>query len=157
MTFYKTTPERHKCYLQHLSDTLDKVKDILVKRGANYAPAEENLGVTAELWNAFNQAEGYHFDHFDVAMGMVMMKLGRISTGQYNPDNFDDAIGYLAIAKYLGLLRIEKEVKISGAATLRPADNPHFIGGSSYPFPSKNVGCGGACTDCMCNKTTKGQ
>jgi hypothetical protein len=30
---------------------------------------------------------------------MVLLKIGRIATGQYNDDNITDAIGYLQLAR----------------------------------------------------------
>lgn len=44
----------------------------------------------------------------DECIGMTFLKIGRIATGEFNEDNYDDAIGYLTLAK--NILKGEKDV-----------------------------------------------
>ena len=78
---------------------------VLHDRNDTYGGAPENsFGTIAKLWDTYlgdrlvrNDEEDYIAD-YDVAIMMVLLKIGRIITGEYHEDNYIDLAGYAACA-----------------------------------------------------------
>jgi hypothetical protein len=95
-----------------------KAEDIATKaaalvsgdRAATHGDKADNFGNIATYWNAFlltradNDAARYavHLTGADVAKMMALLKLARMESGKFNPDDAVDACGYAAIAGELG-------------------------------------------------------
>ena len=78
------------------AEILDAAKKIVTgEREKQYGSPEDNFGVIARLWSAY---EGREFTPVVVAMMMTLLKVARIKTGQYKADSYIDACGYLACA-----------------------------------------------------------
>lgn len=78
------------------SEILDTAKNMVNgSRQQDYGDPEDNFSVIAKLWSAYC---GCEFTAHDVAIMMVLLKVGRISSGKYNPDNYIDGPGYFACA-----------------------------------------------------------
>lgn len=78
------------------ADILDRAKAIVTgEREKQYGKPEDNFAIIAELWGAYT---GYKFSSVDVAMMMALLKVARIKTGDYLPDNYVDICGYVACA-----------------------------------------------------------
>lgn len=85
---------------------LEKAKECVLKDRNNVygGDPENSFGVIAELWDTYlehrmvqKDSEGHITDH-DVAMMMLLLKVGRIITGRYHEDNYIDLAGYAACA-----------------------------------------------------------
>ena len=72
------------------------IKTVCEDRQDSYGKPEDNFEIIAELWS------GYLGDVLlraeDVAIMMILLKIARIRTGKYNPDNYIDIAGYAACA-----------------------------------------------------------
>lgn len=88
---------------------LDAHKIINGDRQQSYGNPEDTHGVIANLWNGYLQAmrtsrsspDGYNFPTLtpkDVALMMVLFKIGRELNGAGSADNLIDAAGYVALA-----------------------------------------------------------
>ena len=65
-----------------------------------YGKPENNFAAICNLWNQY-LLNKYGFDSLnptDIGVLMALMKIGRITSGKHNIDNYIDAIGYLACA-----------------------------------------------------------
>lgn len=74
-----------------------------VDRQSTYGSPQRNLGATRDLWVSYlnerdNGSEDLELTAEDVAVMMVLLKIGRIATGGRKLDNYVDACGYMAIA-----------------------------------------------------------
>lgn len=59
----------------------------------------ENFENIAALWNAWLSMRGsIVLSGADVAKLMVLLKIARMESGEFNADDFTDAVGYAAIA-----------------------------------------------------------
>lgn len=80
-------------------------------RQQSYGNPEDTHGVIAELWNGYLRAKGVtlgciegqpmylsQLDPKDVALMMVLFKIGRELNGAGCKDNMVDAAGYIALA-----------------------------------------------------------
>ena len=72
------------------------IKTVCEERQDSYGKPEDNFAIIADLWsgylgNVVLKAE-------DVAMMMILLKIARIQTGKYKPDNYIDIAGYAACA-----------------------------------------------------------
>jgi hypothetical protein len=93
-----------------LQDTqLMKASDIAAKaaliiagdRERTHGDKRANFDNIAELWNAWfrlNYKIGMQLTGADVAKLMALLKIARMESGEHNPDDFLDGVGYLAIA-----------------------------------------------------------
>lgn len=57
----------------------------------------ENFDITAQLWDAYITHWSNNrtiITNTDVANMMILLKMGRIITGEFKKDNYDDIIGY---------------------------------------------------------------
>lgn len=84
------------------------VSEILSSRGKEYGDRFVNLECIGELKAVYHKyAGGMAQGHmtptrrlaFDHCMEMVMVKIARIATGLHKTDNYDDAMGYLELAR----------------------------------------------------------
>lgn len=77
-------------------------KTINEDRQDQYGNPEDNFNLIAEFWNIY--LDGKYPNVFplmigqDVAMMMSLLKVARIATGKYHPDNYVDIYGYAALA-----------------------------------------------------------
>lgn len=86
---------------------LDAHKIINGDRQQSYGNPEDTHGVIAELWNGYMRAKSLKIGvrnylapitPKDVALMMVLFKIGRELNGAGNADNLIDAAGYIALA-----------------------------------------------------------
>lgn len=87
------------------ADILDRAKAIVTgEREKQYGKPEDNFAAVAQMWEAYlrGQCVGEGADvriaPEDVAMMMVLLKVGRLMTGDYLADNYVDICGYVACA-----------------------------------------------------------
>ena len=76
------------------SKILDTAKTYVTEdRAAQHGDVKRNFGLIATYWSA-------HLDvnvtASDVAVMMTLLKLARLSSNPYNPENWIDGCGYLA-------------------------------------------------------------
>lgn len=64
-------------------------------RQQDYGNPEDNFKKIGELWTAYT---GYGYSPVDVAMMLLLMKVGRMSTGRGTADTYVDICGYAACA-----------------------------------------------------------
>ena len=85
------------------------IKTVCEDRQDSYGKPEDNFAIIAGLWS------GYLGDVLlkaeDVAIMMILLKIARIQTGKYKPDNYIDIAGYAACA-----------AEVAGGAVTEPAD-----------------------------------
>lgn len=87
------------------ADILDTAKAIVTgEREKQYGKPEDNFAAVAQMWEVYlrGQCVGEGADVSvapeDVAMMMVLLKVGRLMTGDYLADNYVDICGYVACA-----------------------------------------------------------
>lgn len=87
------------------ADILDTAKAIVTgEREKQYGKPEDNFAAVAQMWEIYlrGQCVGEGADVCvapeDVAMMMVLLKVGRLMTGDYLADNYVDICGYVACA-----------------------------------------------------------
>lgn len=68
-------------------------------RDKQHGSIDENFTNIARLWSAYLNRV---IDPADVALMMGLLKIGRTQSGEYNLDDYVDAVGYLGIAAELG-------------------------------------------------------
>lgn len=81
---------------------LDEIKRILTEREAQHGDPKENLGRIASYWSSYL---GINLTAEDVALMMLLMKMGRLNTGKVKTDSVRDLVGYAAIATGLSKQR----------------------------------------------------
>lgn len=72
------------------------IKTVCEERQDSYGTPEDNFAIIAVLWSwclgdVMLEAE-------DVAIMMILLKIARIQTGTFKPDNYIDITGYAACA-----------------------------------------------------------
>lgn len=85
---------------------LSEVKKIICNdRNEQYGEPEDSFEKIAEYWHTYLEHNclvpdiGFHITARDVAIMMVLFKLGRMETSYFaNYDSFIDAIGYMTCA-----------------------------------------------------------
>ena len=85
------------------AEILDTAKQIVTTdRNARYGEPEDNFSVIAEFWSHYittTKDVDLCLSATDVAILMVLFKIGRISTARdMNEDSYIDAAGYIACA-----------------------------------------------------------
>lgn len=76
------------------AELLNKAKEIVNgEREQQYGSPEDNFHSIAVMWSAYL---GIRVSSEDVAAMMILLKVARISSGQYKDDNWIDVIGYAA-------------------------------------------------------------
>ena len=79
-----------------LSDILDKATHLIIgERADQHGDFIENHENIAKLWSSYL---GVPITAHDVALMMSLLKIARTKTGAHNPDDYIDAINYIAIA-----------------------------------------------------------
>ena len=73
------------------------------ERAKQHGPVARNFAHIAAFWTTWLRckgliAAGAALDAHDVAMMMTLLKEARTLTGDHNPDDYRDGIGYLALA-----------------------------------------------------------
>ena len=85
-------------------EILKTAEEIVTKdRNVQYGEPENNFGVIAEYWSTYlsqhNGGRAVLLTPMDVALMMVLFKLGRLTTARaVTVDSFVDAAGYVACA-----------------------------------------------------------
>lgn len=85
-------------------EILKTAEEIVTKdRNVQYGEPENNFGVIAEYWSTYlsqhNGGRAVMLTPMDVALMMVLFKLGRLTTARaVTLDSFVDAAGYVACA-----------------------------------------------------------
>lgn len=74
-------------------ECLDQAREATRSRGKNYGSPAQNFHNIAELWTAY---KGVYFDHKDVGMMMVLLKIARLKHSDHD-DSFVDIAGYAAV------------------------------------------------------------
>lgn len=85
---------------------LNEVKKIICNdRNEQYGEPEDSFKAVSEYWRTYLEHNclvpdiGFHIDARDVAIMMVLFKLGRMETSYFGSyDSFIDAIGYMTCA-----------------------------------------------------------
>jgi hypothetical protein len=78
------------------AEILDTARHLITgDRQADYGDARENFEAIARLWSAYL---GTSVRASDVGALMTLFKLARHRTGNFKPDNYVDAAGYIALA-----------------------------------------------------------
>jgi hypothetical protein len=91
------------------SSVLDTAKQYVTKdREATHGDMENNFEAIAMLWEQYFNCE-WSFSPTDVAMMMALLKVARLKSNKYNPDNYIDACGYMACAGELALKKVTKK------------------------------------------------
>ena len=68
---------------------------VTVDREQQYGKPEDNFAIIAAFWQTYL---GHPINAQDVAAMMALLKIARIKTGEYKPDNYIDLAGYAACA-----------------------------------------------------------
>lgn len=75
-------------------EAIQKVEQIIcTDREQQYGTPENNFATIAKLWNAYLGRRN-EISPSDVAMMMVLLKVARISNGNYKEDSYIDLAGY---------------------------------------------------------------
>lgn len=75
------------------SQVLSEAAKAVGQRGLNYGSPAQNFYNIAELWTAY---KGVYFDHKDVGMMMILLKIARLKHSDHD-DSFVDVAGYAAV------------------------------------------------------------
>ena len=80
-------------------DIFDRSRRLIsADRNNQYGEPEDNLGDIAGMWSIFL---GIPVSAHDVSICMTLSKIVRTKAPGYVPDNYEDGIGYLALADRL--------------------------------------------------------
>lgn len=100
--FYKTletkwqdegTEPRQKTTRTDILETA--IKMVNGSRDHDHGEPENNFEIIANLWSLYI---GTELCSEDVAIMMILLKVARIASGKYNPDNYVDIAGYASCA-----------------------------------------------------------
>lgn len=97
-------------------------------RQDKYGNCKDNFGIIAEFWTEYLNAE---VTAEDVAVMMILLKIARIRTGIYDPDNYIDIAGYAACGSEIAskkqirqieplVIKTDNEAAASAAAPATP-------------------------------------
>lgn len=85
------------------AEILDSAKEIVTKdREQNYGSPEDTFATIADLWTIYIREKciGVNTDvcisPSDVAIMMILLKIGRVAGGRFKDDNYVDIAGYAA-------------------------------------------------------------
>lgn len=105
------------------------------QREQDYGRPENNFGLIARLWNTYLgpiwQTDDPMIYEEDVAIMMCLMKIARLSSGRYHPDNFVDLAGYAALAGELASLKQEELESMAERLRIQ-AEHPEKNGGVDW-------------------------
>jgi hypothetical protein len=81
------------------TNILREAEEVIFQRQGSYDAPENNFRRIVKLWNAYldGKAKPLPLDEKDVAMMMVLMKIGR-EVFKHKKDNLVDGVGYLQCA-----------------------------------------------------------
>lgn len=83
------------------------------ERAHTHGNSGENFRKVAILWKAMDEVAGQRRnDATTTAIKMSLMKVARVYTGHYNPDDLLDACGYMGLAAELEAERAEHDCKM---------------------------------------------
>lgn len=85
-------------HLQIVQSAAELVKN---DRAITHGDAAKTHGKIATLWNAYRSIRrdpASDLTNVDVAVMMALLKIARTQSGEYNPDDYVDGVGYLSIA-----------------------------------------------------------
>lgn len=71
------------------------IKMVNGSRDHDHGEPENNFEIIANLWSLYI---GTELSSEDVAIMMILLKVARIASGKYNPDNYVDIAGYASCA-----------------------------------------------------------
>jgi hypothetical protein len=72
------------------------IKTVCEERQDSYGKPEDNFAIIADLWSGY--LGDVILEAEDVAIMMILLKIARIQTGTFKPDNYIDIAGYAACA-----------------------------------------------------------
>lgn len=72
------------------------IKTVCEDRQNSYGTPEDNFAIIAGLWSGY--LGDVILEAEDVAIMMILLKIARIQTGTFKPDNYIDIAGYAACA-----------------------------------------------------------
>lgn len=104
------------------------IKTVRKDRQDKYGNCEDNFGIIAEFWTGYLNTE---VTAEDVAVMMILLKIARIQTGVYDPDNYIDIAGYAACGSEIAskrqirqieplAIKADSEAAVSAAAPATP-------------------------------------
>ena len=76
-------------------EVLEKTRAIILERGQHHGNWRSNMDNIADLWSSFL---GRRVSGDQVAVMLGLVKVSRMAIGNYNTDDYEDAVGYFAIA-----------------------------------------------------------
>jgi len=76
-------------------DVLADVASIIATRGELHGNWDENMTCIAGLWSAYL---GQPVEAHNVGVMLALVKVGRMAGGTFNSDDYNDMVGYAAIA-----------------------------------------------------------
>ena len=77
------------------ADVLSDVASIIATRGESHGNWDDNMTCIAGLWSAYL---GQPVEAHNVGVMLALVKVGRMAGGTFNRDDYDDLVGYAAIA-----------------------------------------------------------
>ena len=77
------------------ADVLSDVASIIATRGELHGNWDENMTCIARLWSSYL---GQQVEAHNVGVMLALVKVGRMAGGTFNRDDYDDLVGYAAIA-----------------------------------------------------------
>jgi len=98
------------------AEILDKVKATIAERGLSHGDYAENMDNTADLQSSFLRTR---LEGSQAAVSLALLKISRMTCGGFNIDDYEDAIGYLAIAGALAEAEAQEERPSGPERTLR--------------------------------------
>ena len=78
-------------------DVLADVASIIATRGESHGNWDENMTCIARLWSAY-LGQPLQLEAREVGVMLALVKVGRMAGGTFNRDDYDDLVGYAAIA-----------------------------------------------------------
>lgn len=102
------------------SDIAKKASELVNgERDRQHGDKVKNFDNIAKLWNAYldvaSKRTGRPIDARDVGNMMALMKVARQFSGEFNVDDFVDAVGYLSCAGEIASLEDEKSGRLRAA------------------------------------------
>jgi hypothetical protein len=80
------------------AQVLFDVAELIEKRGHTHGDWRGNMTAAAVLWSTYI---GKPIAAHDVAVMLALLKVTRMTAGEHEPDDYDDLVGYAAIAAAL--------------------------------------------------------
>lgn len=86
-------------------------------RQQDYGNPEDNFKKIGDLWSAYT---GHKYSPVDVSIMLMLMKVGRMSTGSGTDDTYIDMCGYAACA---GEIATKVKIKIGDGSKIQKVDD----------------------------------